>query len=100
MNHLPTDVRAAIRLFAFYVANGTLEFDLLEDIDYKPRLMTSGSALEMVFAIFTNVLQVDENGEVTNAGDAEYRAAQWIRRYCDPAYRVDPPFAAWETELH
>ncbi|MEU8547661.1 hypothetical protein AB0C81_11765 [Streptomyces roseoverticillatus] len=100
MQHLPTDVRAAIRFFAFYVANGTLEIDLLEDIDYKPHLMASGSALEMVFAVFTNVLQVDGSGEVTNEGDAQYRAAQWIRAYCDPAYRVDPPFAAWETELH
>ncbi|MGK5543851.1 DUF7677 family protein [Streptomyces sp. URMC 127] len=100
MTRLPTDVRAAIRFFAFYLANGTLELDLLDGVDYKPRLMASGSAMEMVFAVFTNVLQVDENGEVTNGGDAEYRAAQWIRAYCDPAYRVEPPFAAWETELH
>ncbi|WP_457784811.1 DUF7677 family protein [Streptomyces mirabilis] len=28
------------------------------------------------------------------------RVAQWIRRYCDPTYEVEPPFQAWETELH
>ncbi|MFD5702518.1 DUF7677 family protein [Streptomyces lasiicapitis] len=100
MEHLPADVRAAIRLFAFYIANGTVDLDLLDGIDYKPQLMASGSALEMVFAVFTNVLQLDEVGEVVNEGDAQYRAAQWIRGYCDPDYRVDPPFETWETELH
>ncbi|MFI1801958.1 hypothetical protein ACH427_32135 [Streptomyces sp. NPDC020379] len=100
MEHLPIDVRAAIRFFAFYLANGTVDLDILDDIDYRPSLMGSGSALEMVFAVFTNVLQVDEDGKVMNEGDAQYRAAQWIRAYCDPGFEADPPFEAWETELH
>ncbi|WP_435818446.1 DUF7677 family protein [Amycolatopsis keratiniphila] len=53
-----------------------------------------------VFAIYGNVLEVDEEGNVLNEGDAQYRAAQWIRRLCDPAYEVEPPFQPWETELH
>ncbi|GLY24224.1 hypothetical protein Misp04_39560 [Micromonospora sp. NBRC 101691] len=40
-----------------------------------------------------------DNGTVTNTGDAMYRAAQYVRRYCDPDYVVDPPFEDWETEL-
>lgn len=76
VDHLPVDVRAALRFFAFYIANGTLDVDLLEGIDYRPQLMAFGSPLEQVFAIFANVLQVDENGEVLNEGDAQYRAAQ------------------------
>ncbi|MEU2620583.1 hypothetical protein ABZ642_21030 [Streptomyces sp. NPDC007157] len=100
MDHLPVDVRAALRFFAFYIANGTLDVDLLEGIDYRPQLMAFGSPLEQVFAIFANVLQVDENGEVLNEGDAQYRAAQWVRSYCDPSYLVEPPFERWETELH
>ncbi|MGW1195668.1 DUF7677 family protein [Streptomyces sp. NPDC002536] len=100
MEHLPVDVRSAVRFFAFYIANGTIDLDLLDGIDYKSELMASGSALEMAFAVFTNVLQVDEAGSVVNEGDAQHRAAQWIRGYCDPGYRVDPPFEAWETELH
>ncbi|MET8260097.1 hypothetical protein [Micromonospora sp. NPDC005205] len=52
-----------------------------------------------MFAIFANVLDVNEAGEVTNYGDAEYRAAQWIRRCCDDSYEVDPPFVGWELEL-
>ncbi|MDX6332515.1 MAG: hypothetical protein QOI83_4898 [Streptomycetaceae bacterium] len=100
MDHLPVDLRAALRFFAFYIANGTLDVDLLDGIDYRPQLMMFGSPLEQVFAIFANVLQVDQNGKVVNYGDAEYRAAQWIRRYCDPSYQVEPPFERWETELH
>ncbi|MGW1616930.1 DUF7677 family protein [Streptomyces sp. NPDC002285] len=100
MEHLSVDVRATVRFFAFYLGNGTVDPDLLDDIDYKPSLMDFGSTLEMVFAIFTNVLRVNEVGEVLNPGEAQHRAAQWIRSYCDPSYQVDPPFEAWETELH
>jgi hypothetical protein len=99
MTRLPEDLRASLRFFAFYLANGTLDMELPADIDYRPPLMESGSPLEMVFTIFTNVLEVDEAGKVTNEGHARRRAAQWIRAYCEPAYEVDPPFQDWETEL-
>jgi hypothetical protein len=99
MTQLPVDVRASLRFFAFFLANGTIDVDLLEGIDYRPALMQYGSALEMVFTIFTNILEIDEEGRVTNAGLAQERAAQWIRRYCDPLYHVEPPFELWETEL-
>jgi len=55
--------------------------------------------LEMTFAIFTNVLDVDENGLVTSTDAAHHRAAQWIRARHDPSYRIDPPLQAWETEV-
>jgi hypothetical protein len=96
---LPENVRSALRFFAFYLAEGTLVMDLLEGIDYRSVLLTYGSGLEQVFAIFANVLDVDEAGQVTNYPDAEYRAAQWIRRACDSTYQVSPPFADWELEL-
>ncbi|MEU9689425.1 DUF7677 family protein [Amycolatopsis japonica] len=100
MGHLPVDVRASLRFFAFYLANGTIDVDLLDGFDYRPALFQFGSSLEQVFAIYGNVLEVDEEGNVLNEGDAQYRAAQWIRRLCDPAYEVEPPFQPWETELH
>lgn len=100
MTHLPTDVRAALRFFAFFLGNGTLDVDLLDGIGYRSDLLTHGSDLEMIFAIFANVLEVNDQGETLNAGDAQYRAAQWIRRRCDPEYQVEPPFEDWETELH
>ncbi|WP_030443753.1 DUF7677 family protein [Actinoplanes subtropicus] len=99
MAHLPEDVRSAFRLFAFYLAEGTLDLELLDGFDYRLAVMAYGSALEMVLAIFANVLDVNEAGEVTNYAEAQYRAAQWIRRLCDDQYQPDPPFAAWEVEL-
>ncbi|WP_205304624.1 DUF7677 family protein [Nonomuraea montanisoli] len=100
VGHLPVDVRASLRLFAYYLANGTIDVDLLDGVDYRPALFQFGSPLEQVFAIYCNVLQVDANGEVLNEADAQYRVAQWIRAYCDQSYQVEPPFQAWETELH
>lgn len=99
MPQLPVDVRASIRLFAFYLGNGTLVMKLLGDIDYQSALGENGSVLEQIFAIYTNVLEIDENGKVTNDEQASYRAAQWIRAYCDPQYEVEPPFEQWECEL-
>jgi hypothetical protein len=99
MSQLPEDVRSACRYFAFFIANGTLDVELLDGIDYRSALMEFGSPLEQVFAIFTNVLDVEPDGSVTNAGDAMYRAAQYVRRYCDPSYIVEPTFEHRETEL-
>jgi hypothetical protein len=99
MPQLSEDVRSTLRFFAFYLANGTVDMELLADIDYRPALMEQGSALEMVFTIFTNVLQANEAGKVTNHHLAQRRAAQWIRSYCDPSYEINPPLQDWETHL-
>jgi hypothetical protein len=101
MNQIPEDVRGAIRFFAFFVANGTLCRDVLGDVgDYRPALFEVGSTLEKVFAIYTNVLEFDDNGRPTNDDWAARRAAQWIRSYLDPDYDVVPPFESWEGELY
>lgn len=86
MGQLPEDVRSACRYFAFLIANGTLDVELLDGIDYRTALMEVGSPLEQAFAIFTNVLDVQPDGSVTNAHDATYRAAQYVREYCDSSY--------------
>jgi hypothetical protein len=83
MAHLPRDVRSSLRFFAFFVANGTLAVDLLGDIDYRSELVDTGSNLEMVFAVFANVLEVDESGQVTNHDGAALTAmmrTKWSRR--------------------
>ena len=58
------------------------------------------SMLEQAYAIFANVIELNEEGEPVNAKHAEYRAAQYIRSYCDPKYVVSPPFEVWEQELY
>lgn len=91
MHRIPKDVRGAIRFFAFFVANGTLCRDVLAEVgDYRPALFEFGSALEKVFAIYTNVLEYDGDGKPTNDAWAARRAAQWIRAYHDPDYAADP----------
>lgn len=92
MSHLPLEFRAKLRLFAFWLGNGTLDQELLPGgRDYlDPADPGLGSMLEMTFAIFTNVIDIDEHGKVTNASQAKQRAAQYIRSYCDPSYDVQP----------
>ncbi|WP_434097638.1 DUF7677 family protein [Streptomyces viridosporus] len=91
-------MRSSLRLFAFFLCNGTPDVDLLEGFGRWPEFRF-GPDIEMVFAIFANVLEADEHGRTLDGGDAQYHAAQWVRSRCDPGYQVEPPFEAWETEL-
>jgi hypothetical protein len=90
----------ALRTFSFWVANGTLGQPLLEGIDYRQTMIEEPGLLEQAYAIFANVIELDEEGKPTNAKHAEFRAAQYIRSYCDPTYVVHPPFEAWEDQLY
>jgi hypothetical protein len=92
-------VGGAVRQFAYWVANRSVGLPLLDGVDYSC-IFEEPSAMEQAFAIFMNVLEVDDKGNVTNAKYAEHRAAQEIRRYVDASYRVEPPFEDWEIELH
>nr|WP_091664358.1 hypothetical protein [Massilia sp. PDC64] len=96
---LSSEFSGALRTFSFWMANGTVGLPLLEGIDYRPELVASPSLMEQTYAIFANVIEFSDDGTPTNAKYAEYRAAQYIRSYCDPTYVVDPPFDAWEVEL-
>jgi hypothetical protein len=71
---------------------------LLDGVDYSC-IFREPSALEQVYAIYANVLEFDENGQVVNAKHAERRAAQYILQYVT-GRRAEPPFEAWEVALH
>jgi hypothetical protein len=73
---------------------------MLGGVDYLPLYGHEPSAIEHVYAIFANVVEVDERGQVLNARYAEKRATDYLRSYCDPGFRVEPPFERWELELH
>jgi hypothetical protein len=73
---------------------------MLEDVDYLPLYGSEPSAIEQAYAIFANVVEVDESGQVLNAQHAQKRAADYLRAYCDRSFKVDPPFEDWELELH
>lgn len=95
---LSNSVSGAIRTFAYFMASGT--HDQLEGIDYLGLYGEDPSAIEMAYAIFVNVLEFDEQGTVTNEDYATQRATQYIRRFLDRSYTVEPPFASWETALY
>jgi hypothetical protein len=95
---LNPDVRAVMNHFVHSMMNGLLGYPLLDSIDYRPVLMEEGSAAEQAIAIFCNVLELDADGSPVNANEAEIRAAQYVRAYCDQAYDVVPPFEDWELD--
>lgn len=99
MAKLSHSTSGAIRLFSFWLANRTAGQPLLDEIDYSC-IFEEPSALELTYAIFLNVLELDAEGQVINAKHAERRAAQWIRSYVDSKYRVEPPFEDWEVALY
>ncbi|YCM43435.1 hypothetical protein V2O64_19185 [Verrucomicrobiaceae bacterium 227] len=100
MPHLDKSVSAEVRQFSFWVANRTVGHPLLEGIDYSC-IFEEPSALEQVYAIYMNVLEVDDAGKVIDAKQAQHRAAQYIRAYVQGEdYVVDPPFEDWEVALH
>jgi hypothetical protein len=86
-----------LRSLSYWIANGG--YPLLEGVDYSS-IFEEPSALERVYAIFANVIEMDENAIVINSAQAAIRAAQYIKSYIDPNYIVDPPFEDWETMLY
>lgn len=80
------------------MASGTQ--NTLKGIDYLSLYGSEPSAIEQVFAIYVNVIKLDEDGTVLNAKYAEKRATDYLRAYCDPTFIVTPEYEAWETELH
>ena len=80
------------------MASGTQS--TLEGVDYLHLYGKEPSAIEQVYAIFANVLELDESGQVLNARYAQKRATDYLRSYCDRNFEVEPPYEDWELELH
>jgi len=105
---LSDDFKSGLRHFTYYYTNGTLPYvigdeKLLEGIDYREMLKTEASLVEMVYAIYSNNIKMDEHGKVLNQTHAMKRAAQWIRMVCreeNEEYKVEPEFEDWETYLY
>ncbi|MEO8516692.1 MAG: hypothetical protein ABI426_08110 [Flavobacterium sp.] len=95
---LSNSFSGALRTFSYFMASGTQ--NTLKGIDYLPLYDEDPSAIEKVFAIYANVIEIDNNGQVLNAKYAEKRATDYLRQYCDPNFIVNPPYEDWEIELH
>lgn len=98
MTHLSHSVSGALRTFAYFMASGTQY--TLEGVNYLDLYGSEPSAIEQVYAIFANVLELDEDGQVLNAHYAQKRATDYLRAYCDPNFVVEPPYEDWEVALH
>jgi hypothetical protein len=91
----------AIRRFAGWVARGSVGHPMLEGIDYWDELRDSPSQMEICFAIFVNVLELDDSGQPANEKYAETRAATWIYKYCMGELPPgQPDLEPWEVELY
>lgn len=95
---LSSSFNGALRTFAYFMASGS--HYMLEDVEYLSLYGSDPSAIEQAFAIYLNVIELDENGQVLNAKYAEKRATDYIKWYCVNDYVVEPPFEDWERELH
>lgn len=95
---LPNKVSGAFRTFAYFMSSGT--HDMLEGVDYLDLYGSEPSAIEQAYAIFANVLEFDAEGNAINLRHAEKRATDSLRAYCDPSFKVEPPYEDWETALY
>lgn len=91
----------AIRRFAGWVARGSVGYPMLEGINYWDELKESPTLAEVCFAIFANVLELDDEGQPLNEKYAERRAAVYLHQYCTG----EPPaghaaIESWECALY
>ena len=97
---LGSSFSGALRQFSYWIANGTVGYPILENVDYRSVFIDEPSLLEQAYAIFANNIEMDADGMVLNEKYAEKRAAQYIRQYCDNSYVDYEPFEDWEVALH
>ena len=91
-------IKGAVRQFSYWFAHGTLgDGEILRDVDYLSLLKEESSFAEMAFTVFMNNLEYGIDG-IKNYKQAEMRAAQYIRQYCDPSFIITPPLESWETD--
>ena len=83
---LSNSFSGALRTFAYFMASGTQ--NTLTGIDYLKLYGEEPSVIEKVFAIYANVIELDEGGKVLNAKYAEKRATDYIKQYCDQNFKV------------
>ena len=74
---------------------------MLDGINYWDELKDSPTQMETCFAIFANVLELDDQGEPLNEKHAERRAAAFLYQYCTGELPHGEAYLEpWECELH
>jgi len=96
--HLSGSFVRSLRTFAYFMSSGT--HHMLEGVVYLSLYGNEPSVIEQVFAIYTNVIELDTSGKVLNGKYAEQKATAYLRSYCDLNFKVTPAFEDWEVNLH
>lgn len=94
---LPIQFTRCLRTFAYFMSSGT--HYMIKDLDYMSLYGNEPSAIEMCYAIFCNVIELDDQENVLNFKYAQKRATDYIRSYMDCEFQVSPPLEQWETNL-
>lgn len=97
-NHLSNHFSGCLRTFAYFMSSGS--HYMIDDLDYIKLYGMDPSAIEMCYAIFCNVIEIDDNGRVINFVYAQKRATDYIRSYMNPKYSIEPPLQDWERNLY
>lgn len=95
---LSPEFSGALRSFAYFMSSGS--HYMIEDLDYLSLYGEEPSAIEMAYAIFANVIELDEKGAVLNFEYAQKRATDYVRQYLVSDFEVSPPYEDWETTLY
>ncbi|MEN8904836.1 MAG: hypothetical protein ABF289_02640 [Clostridiales bacterium] len=95
---LSNDFSGALRTFAYFMASGT--HFMIEDIDYLDLYGENPSVIETAYAIYVNVMKLDDEGNVLNAKYAEKRATDYIRSFYDSDFIIEQPLEDWERTLY
>lgn len=95
---LSEETSGAFRTFTYFLWSGS--HHMLAGYNYLPACLETPSAMEMVYAIFSNVLEIDDEGRVLNFEYAQKRATDYLKSYLDPAFKVSPEYEDWEMELY
>lgn len=66
---------------------------------YTEDVLDYGNSMEMLTAIYCNVLRMDKNYNIINESWARHRTSQYIRLFIDESYESKPPLKEWETML-
>ena len=91
------DFSGALRTFARFIVDGS--HYMMNGYEYLDVFRDEGTSTEIVFAIFANVIEMDEAGTVLNFTYAQKRATDYLKNYIDPSYKISPPLQVWESEV-
>ncbi len=100
---LTNNFKSCLRQFVYYYTNGSLPLvsnePRLAEFDYREELKEEPGIVEGMFAVYSNVIHMDDQGRVTNQEHAIKRAAQYILLSLDADYHAEPVFEDWELKL-